>query len=191
MKQLHTFDEVFDSQKTFRAILNAMANPGRRESAAEAAGKLYGGNPAMLAVAMTLLDNSVRFCCLGDSSLAEQIHLLTHAPAAEAGEADYLFVTDPAQIPEAVAAAKCGTLENPHLSATLVIADNGEGEAEAVLYGPGIAGRMRCPLSETAAGALRLRDARHDEYPEGIDLIFLSPDGSFFSIPRLVKREEA
>ena len=190
MKQLHTFDEVFDSQKTFRAILDAMANRGRRESAAEAGGKLYGGNPAMLAVAMTLLDNSVRFCCLGDSALAEQIHLLTHSAVVDAAQADFLFAADAARIPEAIAAAKCGTLENPHLSATVIAADGGE-EKPAVLSGPGVKGRMEIPLSRTASEAIRLRDGRHDEYPEGIDLLFLAPDGTFFCIPRMVKREEA
>ena len=30
MRQLHTFDEVFDSQRLFRGLLDSMANPGRR-----------------------------------------------------------------------------------------------------------------------------------------------------------------
>ena len=75
MKQLHTFHEVYDSQKTFRLILEGMANPGRKLSLAETAGKLYGSSPEMLAAAMTLCDSSVSFCCVGDRELAEQIKL--------------------------------------------------------------------------------------------------------------------
>lgn len=54
MKQLHTFDEVFDSQKVFRCLLETMANPGRRCVIREQSQKLFGENPELLAAAMTL-----------------------------------------------------------------------------------------------------------------------------------------
>lgn len=42
MKQLHTFDEVFDSQKVFRKALEVLSNPGRTLSIAGQSEKLYG-----------------------------------------------------------------------------------------------------------------------------------------------------
>ena len=60
MKQLHTFDEVFDSQKVFRKALEVLSNPGRTRSIAEQSEKLYGEQPGLLALAMTLLD-AMRF----------------------------------------------------------------------------------------------------------------------------------
>lgn len=39
MKKLHSFDEVFDGQKVFRLVLEAMSNPGRKVSISEKAEK--------------------------------------------------------------------------------------------------------------------------------------------------------
>ena len=58
MKQLHTFDDIFDTQKTFRLLLDAMANPSRVVSIQEGAEKLYGSKREMLTLAMTLLDKN-------------------------------------------------------------------------------------------------------------------------------------
>lgn len=189
MKQLHTFHEVYDSQKTFRLILEGMANPGRKLSLAETAGKLYGSSPEMLAAAMTLCDSSVSFCCVGDRELPEQIRLHTHSPQFPANEADFLFITDPSQIEAAFSQAKCGTLENPHASATLFIRDAGPETEKIRLSGPGINGSMECAVSETACRAVSLRDAQQYEYPQGVDLVLIKPDGTFFCVPRLVRKE--
>lgn len=190
MKQLHTFDEVYDSQKTFRTILEGMANPGRKLSLEEAAGKLYGKSPEMLAAAMTLCDSSVSFCCVEEEELADQIHLHTHSPKVPAAEADFLFVTDSSKLDAVFSEAKCGTLENPHISATIFVRDTGAEEQKLRLSGPGIQDSLECAVSETVCRALELRDAQHYEYPQGVDLVFIKPDGSFFCIPRLVKKED-
>ena len=89
MKQLHTFDEVFDSQKVFRKALEVLSNPGRTLSIAEQSEKLYGQQPGLLALAMTLLDASVSFCAPDDAELTEQILLHTHAAPVDAQEAEF------------------------------------------------------------------------------------------------------
>ena len=55
MKKLHNFDEVFDGQKVFRKLLEAMSNPGRWVSIAAQSEKMYGENKDFLAIAMKYL----------------------------------------------------------------------------------------------------------------------------------------
>ena len=75
MKQLHTFDDIFDTQKTFRLLLDAMANPSRVVSIQEGAEKLYGSKREMLTLAMTLLDKNTGFYTFGHTELDEQIDM--------------------------------------------------------------------------------------------------------------------
>lgn len=192
MKQLHTFDEVFDSQKVFRSLLDTMANPGRRCSVGDAVQKLFGDEPGLLAAAMTLLDGSVSFSTFGNGPLDEQIVLLTHGKKETPGEADFLFVTNPNLLSEAVCSAKKGTLEDPHASATILVkVPEGEGEQTVWISGPGVDGRMGEAVPKTVFEAVRLREEQEYEYPQGIDFIFLLPGGTLLCIPRLVKLEES
>ena len=190
MKQLHEFDEVFDAQKTFRIILEAMANPFRLLSVAKAGEKMFGAYPHMLAVAMTLLDNETTYYVCDEGELSEQIKLLTHARPVEACEADYIFVTKPEQLMQVIEAAKMGTLEDPHKSATLVIENDGDRSKQAEFYGPGIQDMAQVMLTEAMEQAVSLRDAQEYEYPQGIDFIFLSREGTLCCIPRLVLRRK-
>lgn len=190
MKQLHTFDEVFDSQKVFRRLLEAMANPGRRCSIRLQSEKLFGDAPAMLAVAMTLLDASVSFCAPENPTLTEQILLLTHAKPVSPEEADYLFVSSVDQLPAIIENAKEGTLENPHASATIVFqSPSGQTGQKILLSGPGVDGQLITTLPNVLAEAVRLRDEQDYEYPQGIDYIFLLPESELLCIPRLVRME--
>lgn len=106
MKQLHTFDDIFDTQKTFRLLLDAMANPSRVVSIQEGAEKLYGSKPEMLTLAMTLLDKNTGFYTFGHTELDEQILLLTHAEKKTLEEADYVFVTEEEHLPESLCKGK-------------------------------------------------------------------------------------
>ena len=94
MKQLHSFDEVFDSQVVYRKLLEAMANPCRRLSVREQADKMYGDDAILLAFAMTLLDNEMTFNTCGDTVLASDIALLTLAQNTDTDKADFIFVSD-------------------------------------------------------------------------------------------------
>ncbi len=190
MKQLHTFDEVFDSQKVFRCLLEAMSNPGRRCSIQLQSKKLFGGNPDMLALAMTLLDAGVSFCAPENPELTEQILLLTHAEPVSLKEADYIFITSGAQLRAIVENAKEGTLENPHASATLIVNLSDGGENQNVrLSGPGVNGQLLKTFPNALVGAVRLRDEQDYEYPQGIDYIFILPKSELLCVPRLVRME--
>lgn len=190
MRQIHTFDEVFDSQKMFRIILEAMANPGRVLCVEEAQNKLFGEHSGLLAVAMTLLDASVSFHAFENGQLAEQILLLTHAHPQSAGQADFLFAASAEEMEAGISQAKCGTLEDPHKSATLVVLlDEEEPRRTLRLRGPGVDGAIEIQVPETAVRALRAREDQRYEYPTGIDLVFLNHRGELWCLPRLVKGE--
>ncbi len=191
MKQLHTFDEVYDSQKVFRKILDVMANPGRVCDIQEESDKLFGEHKEFLALSMTLLDNSVSFATFGDRELDEQIILLTHARPEEPSKADFLFLYDQGQVEEAIRTAKCGTLENPHSSATILYKiQEEEAKRMAALSGPGVDGILEEPLCGQIVEAVKIRDGQGYEYPAGIDFLFLLPRGRLIGIPRLTKMEE-
>lgn len=190
MRQIHTFDEVFDSQKMFRIILEAMANPGRVLCVEEFQNKLFGEQPGLLAVAMTLLDASVSFHAFENSQLSEQILLLTHARPQSAAQGDFLFAASEKEMEAAILQAKCGTLEDPHKSATLVVLLEEEQPCRALqLRGPGVDGTIEIQVPETVVRAIRLREDQRYEYPTGIDFIFLNHRGELWCLPRLVKGE--
>lgn len=187
MNTLHQFNEVFDTQKVFRKLLEAMSNPTRIVSILEEKDKMFGKYPAFLAAAMTLLDNEVSFYTYGNTELQKDIQLVTLSEESSAESADYHFVTDSSMLTTVFEKAKCGTLTDPHSSATILIQDNGEKIRKLCLYGPGINGETEIFCSETFCTALKLRDEQNYEYPEGVDLIFLSDSGEITAIPRLIK----
>ena len=191
LERKHDFDAVYDSQAMFRLILAATVNPARPVDIQPFADKLYEPFPHLLAVAMTLLDNEVGFCVRENSELVESIAALTLSPEKPLEDADFVFITEPGMLEDAVRRVKCGTLRDPHRSATLVVWDEGENERALWLTGPGIPGATTWYTTGLARLALETRDAQRFEYPEGIDFLFISGSGMLAAIPRLVRWEDA
>jgi alpha-D-ribose 1-methylphosphonate 5-triphosphate synthase subunit PhnH len=187
LSKKHSFDTVFDSQKVFRLILEAMSNPARVVNIKECADKLSGDSPVFLAVAMTLLDNEVCFNVCESRTLSDEIVSLTLARRKTLDSADFVFVCDDSDMKGVIENVKCGTLADPHKSATVIIWNDGEPDSRMILTGPGIDGRTMVQMTQKVEEAIALRDAQHYEYPQGIDIIFVSNNGELFAIPRLVK----
>jgi len=185
----HSFDLVYDSQKVFRLVLHAMSNPASFVSLQEYADKLYGDSPEFMALAMTFLDYEVSFNTCEDHRLSEELTLLTHAKMENTETADFIFVGNLKDLRSTIENAKCGTLADPHKSATVIIRNLGEPVCRLTLSGPGIDGRTMIPASQTVKDAIELRDAQNYEYPQGIDLLFISNTGKMFAIPRLTRME--
>ena len=183
----HNFDTVYDSQKVFRLILEVMSNPTRVVSISEYADKLYGDHPVFLTVAMALLDNEVSFNTCENCQLSDDVISLTLAKRETVDNADFIFVCNPNDVNNVIEYAKCGTLADPHKSATIIIRNDGEPTERLTLSGPGIDGQIEVTVTQTVKDAIALRDAQNYEYPQGIDLIFISDEGELFAIPRLVK----
>ena len=186
LSKKHNFDAVFDSQKVFRLILEAMSGPTRVINMNEYAGKLFGANPVLLAVAITLLDNEVSFNTCENQALSDEITSLTLAKKETTENADYIFVNNLCYMEYAIEKARFGTLSEPHKSATVIIQNSGISAHCLMLSGPGIDGQAEVMVTQTVKDAITTRDAQNYEYPQGIDMIFVSSNGDLFSIPRLV-----
>jgi len=199
----HSFDTVSDSQKVFRLILEAMSNPTRTVNISEYAIKMLEEYPdimnrhpsavfttrstAFLALAMTLLDNEVSFSTCGNHSLSDEIASLTLSKVEQIENADFIFVCDPNDVKAVIESAKCGTLMDPHKSATIIIKNDGDRVCQLTLFGPGIDGQKEVQVAHTVKDAIESRNEQNYEYPQGIDLIFVSGAGELIAVPRLVK----
>lgn len=189
MKKIHNFNEIFDSQKLFRLILKSMSNPLETINIDEFSKKLFGNSPCFLAVAMTLLDNEVTFNAGENKELSENIISLTLSQQSEIQNADFIFLDDNNKLKDIISKAKCGTLKDPHKSATIIIKDTSMDINNLCLYGPGINGTKEFDITVTILNAIQIRDNQFYEYPCGIDFIFIKENGDMMSIPRLIKRE--
>ena len=190
MKTIHNFNEVFDGQKVFRSILDAMAMPGKIVDIHNEADKMWGTYKGFLAIAMTLIDNQVSFNVCRDKELEEEIQTLTLSNIESTEKADFIFVTHKEEIPRIFEEAKSGTLSDPHKGATLIVKVEDIFDHQISIQGPGVEGIkvMDVPLMVTEI--LKKRDAMEYEYPRGIDLIFMTPTSRVFCLPRLISWEE-
>ena len=190
MENIHSFDEVFDGQKVFRKVLDAMSNPGRYVSISEEADKLYGSNRSFLALAITLIDNEVSFYAFNDTSRAKDISMLTLSEEKNIEDADFIFVCNDDELREAVGRCKTGTLADPQKSATIIVAADGNRDKEITIYGAGVDGKRTIKVPQIVESAIKLRDEQEYEYPQGIDFVFVTDSDELMCIPRLVMKEE-
>ena len=190
MQKAYEFDFVYDTQAAFRLLLEALSNPGRIVELGPLARKLGGAYAMPLTVAAVLLDNEVSFAVCGSPALAEKITELTLAKTAAVSKADYIFVTENADWQEAVQAAKCGTLRDPHKSATVILctADLQAGKLQRI-SGPGIKAVQEIIMCPELQAALGKRDEQEYEYPLGLDFFVLDQRGCLMGIPRKTRIE--
>lgn len=186
------FDEVHDCQETFRLLLYAISNPGEIVSISEYAKKLEDKNQVMLLLALTLLDKETTFMVAGNEFFAKIVAELTYSRQAEA-YANYIFISEkcsPELREKIFFQATPGTLVDPHTNSVLIIGvDQFDKSASCLLKGPGINGSKRAAFSEYAKQWILQRDSLEYEYPTGIDLYFVTPQGELMAIPRKVSME--
>ncbi len=203
-----TIDKVHDVQKAFRKLVEAHSFPGR---IVDMASELSGIDtdlpmpPHMVLPALILLDAETRFA-IADSDRGEKSRLisqLTYAGSSDVEIADFIFVDDVESFrAEALDRACEGTLENPHLGATVILdletfrsddpqnsgtflpdtADSGEW----ILQGPGIRNERRIWIPG-GRDWMERRNARNIEYPLGLDLLLVSSDGRMAALPRTTR----
>ena len=177
-------DPVFDAQRTFRAVLTALAEPGRPVRLSIDV-PLLDVAPAAVAVLLALADIDTPVW-LGPSLDGLHAYLRFHTGASvvdRCGDAVYGLATDIAELPP-LSSFRPGTAISPETSATLLVgvSDFTSGVA-ATLRGPGLA----APVSLAPAGfdTSRWRElmANHDCFPRGVDLLLCSGD-EIVGVPR-------
>lgn len=168
-----------DSGKTFRAILDAMARPGRVYRAGTTLSSQTGLDPATSAVALTLLDFETRVWTDLDEGAAARSWIAFHcgAPFVEnVAEADFAVITRPEEM-ALLDSFRAGSEREPHLSATLVIQVEellvGQGRS---FSGPGIEAVHLLDPKGIADHFWEGRSLAAAMFPTGVDVVFTCND---------------
>lgn len=198
-----TFDEVHDTQFIYRQLLDAMARPGKVNDIGSAVAHMTGNNrisQSFAGLAITLLDQEVTFSTVmanNDSAIAF-IQSRTFCPHVSFNVADYVFVdrfVSDEQVTEIMSQVKQGTLIDPHLSATVLLAvedlkevrDVTSGDQKGTMYtlkGPGIEHEKHVFIEGMSAHWWKMRQETNQEYPLGVDMIIVSDNDEILAIPR-------
>jgi alpha-D-ribose 1-methylphosphonate 5-triphosphate synthase subunit PhnH len=182
-------EPVYDSQRTFRTVLAALAEPGRVVSIKPACAPPPGIDAAAASIALALCDGDTPlWLCPSLRGATDFLRFHTGAPiVADVKDALFAFATTAERPP--LAALHAGTADYPDRSATLVVAVS---EFAATpnwqVSGPGIAGTRRFePRPMTDGFVAEWRD-NHGRFPLGIDILFAARD-CVAGLPRSAKLE--
>jgi alpha-D-ribose 1-methylphosphonate 5-triphosphate synthase subunit PhnH len=191
------FDEVFDSQATFRVLLDSLSRPGKvcQIPLCPYRAPPCGFCPPALSILKTLCDHRVSFSIGGAPARAEWIRYLEvnlATPFTIVEKADYVLF-DGGAYDAGFARMNRGSLEFPESSATallcvLQVSMDGEDTecpvCDLVLSGPGVKDKARLSVSglDPAYAVERQKANRH--FPLGVDLFLVDADGRVAGIPR-------
>lgn len=184
-------EPVFGAQATFRALMDALANPGRALALPVAVEAPVGLPPELAAIALTLCDHDTTVWL--DPVLAESdavtawLRFHTAAP----------LTTDPVRAQFALVSAidalpafhrfALGSDEYPDRSTTIALAIPAlSGGADLVLRGPGI--EDHCHIAPAALPADFVAQWANNRalFPRGVDL-FLAGEGHVLGLPRTTR----
>jgi alpha-D-ribose 1-methylphosphonate 5-triphosphate synthase subunit PhnH len=180
-------DPVADAQRTFRAVLDAMAHPGRVHRVGDTLrppAKLHAATAALL-LSLADADTPV-WLAPGFSGARAWIVFHTGAPIAEDPmRATFAVATS---LPD-VARFSAGSDEAPESSATLIVQVAGFASGQRLrLAGPG----LRVPGAVDVAGLpidfATIWAANHALYPRGVDVVLVAGT-ALVALPRGVRVE--
>lgn len=184
-------DAVLNSQEVFRALMDAMANPGRVFPVRDLVNAPAPLTPVMAAIAATLFDHDATVWCDKPISGAQnavgwlKFHTgleLTSNPS----DAQFALVHDVDTMPSFEAFAK-GTLEYPDRSTTIILQVDGFDGAEVLsLEGPGIEHTTAFPPNRLPKVFIDQWTANRRFFPRGIDLVFAGK-GALAALPRTTR----
>lgn len=184
-------DTVLNSQEIFRALMDAMANPGRVISVSDLALAPAPLSPAIASIAATLLDHdAVVWCDKPVKASQDAIGWLKFHTGVELtndpSQADFALVSDIENMPSFDSFAK-GTSEYPDRSTTIILQVTGfDGSQELTLEGPGIKDNAVFAPNELPRMFIEQWAANRGVFPRGIDLIFAG-NGVLAALPRTTR----
>ncbi len=189
------FDMVFDIQHAYRQIVHAFAYPGEIVSLKQEAEKLEvplscrAGTGVLLYM---LLDADTSFCAISqDDQLAVNIARLTYCRNSTLQQAAHVLVTAEciAQLRDIMQKLKTGTLEDPHLGATLIVECEALKQGNDLIFsGPGIY-QTNTLASMLDTDCVEMRSVVNEEFPLGFDMILIDQDANCVALPRTTQVE--
>jgi alpha-D-ribose 1-methylphosphonate 5-triphosphate synthase subunit PhnH len=175
------------AQRTFRAVLDALARPG-----VPAALPRADGVPAALLPALALTDLDTPACVLdaeeSAGGWAGALTTATSAPGTPLGAARLVTALRPLA-PGELGTVRTGSASAPEDAALVVLAVPAlVGGAPLTLSGPGVPGARviaprGCPPDLITARAATA-------FPAGPDLLLVAPDGAVLGLPRSTRIQE-
>jgi alpha-D-ribose 1-methylphosphonate 5-triphosphate synthase subunit PhnH len=185
-------DPVFESQRVFRGVLDAMAEPGRVITLAAAPSAPEPLHPATVAIALALLDFETPVWLDAAAGTAETVaHLRFHCGCPimdDPARARFAIIADPDVMPE-LGAFDAGTDEYPDRSATLIVQARTLGAGRGLrLSGPGIATEVRLEAGGLSARFWEALRGNHSRFPRGVDVL-LTAGASLAALPRTTSIE--
>ncbi|MFG1222824.1 phosphonate C-P lyase system protein PhnH [Xanthobacter wiegelii] len=182
-------DPVHDAQRSFAAVMRAMAEPGQpvplasdldppaplsREAAACALALLDYETPVFLDAALS-----------AEPAVAAFLRFHTGAPVVDdPAAARFALIADGAALADFGLFAQ-GEPDYPDRSATLIVQVESFGAGAIAIEGPGIRGRRSFAAAPLPADLPARLTANRALYPLGIDLILTGP-GTVMGLPRSV-----
>ena len=176
-----------EAQRTFRAVLDALARPGvARPLPAGPLDRV----PAALLPVLALADLGSPVCVLGDDGAwRDTVATATSAPAVPLAKARLVAALRPVT-PDELRTVPRGTADAPEDGAlvTLPVSSVDRDGVPLRLTGPGVDGCSVISPGGLPPGWLAARAA--GEFPAGIDLLLVGPDGRVVGLPRSTRIEE-
>jgi len=187
-------DPVLQSQGGFRAIMDALANPGTAQKFANPALAHGPLTPELVSTLLTLTDQDT-LIWLSDGlrqtpGVEGFVAFHTGAPLANEPErAAFAFAAAADELP-GLDAFSLGTQEYPDRSTTIVLAVTAlEGGAELIIRGPGIKGHGHISPVGLPGDFVAQWAANRELFPRGIDLLLVA-DGAVLGLPRSTRVTE-
>lgn len=181
-------DPVFEAQRAFRAVMDALARPGTVQDFPVELGPPAPLTPELAAIALALADHEAPLWLDAPLAAAAGVaaFLRFHTGAAivaQPGEAAFALVCDPLQSPPLETFAQ-GTQEYPDRSATLVLAVSRLSNQPGLrLAGPGILDQAVLDTGPLPPGFAAQWARNRRLFPRGVDLI-LAGRGCIAALPR-------
>ena len=205
-------DRIHDLQRIYRNIVDITSFPGTTTDLSAWARRVQPEppfNPVLMLFAFCLLDREVRFAFrdaeppAGPTGAAGRlVSELTAARPASPYSAQYVFITRnaPDRL-ETLGAAPVGSLDAPHLGATVILEvsrigfhesgnGNGDGQSVLLLEGPGVKSR-RMLAGVWPDEWVGIRNEKTQEFPLGIDVFLVDRAGVVAAVPRSTQVTEA
>ena len=187
------FDMVFDVQKGFRKVVEAFSYPGDIVSLKDEIQYLdmdWSCYPSTILLMYMLLDTDTSFAIDSkDEKLAIQFSKMTYGKKLAMDQAAFVFVTrnHTEQLSDIIDQAYCGTLEDPHQGATLIVeCDRLLKDGSLCLSGCGILGEKQVQV-KLEDEWVEAREEKNHEFPLGIDMILTDAFGNVMALPRTTR----